>query len=311
MIIRSIKLLTLSGILILSVSSCMKDDSEAQIAEETRILNNYILSNNITVQPTESGLYYIETLAGTGDSAKVGKWMEIKYTGRLIYNNSVVMTSEKQVAVDNGLYVDKVYYGPTRLILGYISYAGLNQGIAKMREGGKSRLIFPSDLALGGQSTALIPAYSSFVFDVELVNVIPDPRSFETGLMMEYLQSKELSTDSTATGIYFTETVEGDGENPVDGDVVTVTYTGKFLNGNVFDATGTGKSFGFTLGTNAVIPGFENGVKMLRKNASATVVIPYYHAYGDYGRFDNYYRNVIPPFTTLVFDLNLTNIVKD
>jgi FKBP-type peptidyl-prolyl cis-trans isomerase len=169
-------------------------------------------------------------------------------------------------------------------------------------------MIFPSDLGIGGNSTQLIPAYSSFIFDIELLNVIYSPRRFEDSLMMAYLTANEFSLDSTDTGIYFKETEAGDGDFPEKYDEVTVSYTGKFLNGDVFD--GTGKSFSFTIGTGAVIPGFEEGVKMIRKNGSATVVIPYYYAYGEAGRLDNQYRSVIPPFTTLVFDLSLTNIAK-
>ncbi len=218
------------------------------------------------------------------------------------------MTSDKQVAKDNGVYTENVYYGPTRIILGNTPYEGLNQGVLFMKEGGKSRLIFSSDLGIGGNSTPYIPAYSSFIFDIELLNVIYSPRRYEDSLMMAYLTTNEFSLDSTDTGIYFKETEAGDGNFPEKYDEVTVNYTGKFLNGDVFD--GTGKSFSFTIGTNAVIPGFEDGVKMMRKNGSATVVIPYYHAYGEAGRLDVQYRTVIPPFTTLVFDLSLANIAE-
>jgi FKBP-type peptidyl-prolyl cis-trans isomerase FkpA len=306
--IRNFVLAAIAGTMILSTSSCLKDDTAAQRAEEMNVLKEYIKANNITVTPTPSGLYYIETLAGTGDSAKLKNWMEINYTGRLLSNNSIVMTSDMQVAKDNGLFQTGIYYGPTRLLLGYISYAGLNEGISMMKEGGKARLIFPSNLGLGGQSSSYIPAYSSLIFDVELVKVIPDIKSYENGLMMQYLQANEISTDSTSSGIYFKETTPGAGNLPVDGDQVTTTYTGKFLNGTVFD--GSGKSFAFNVGSEAVIPGFEAAVKLLRKGGSATIVIPYYYAYGEYGRVDANYRNVIPPFTTLVFDINVINIAK-
>ncbi len=306
--IRNITITLLTGIMVFSVSSCLKDESEAQKAEEMRILENYILTNNILVTPTESGLYYIESLAGTGDSAKVGSWMEIQFTGRLLSNNQVVMTSDMQVAKDHNIHNPAIYYGPTRLVLGQISYEGLNQGIAMMKEGGKARLIFPSDLGLGGQSSVVIPAYSSMIFDIELLEVIPDISSYERELMLAYLEANDISTDSTGSGIYFKETVVGTGDQPDDGDLVTLTYTGKLMNGIEFD--NSGKSFSFHIGRHEVIPGFEEAVKLMRKDGSATVVIPYYYAYGEYGRLDSYYRSVIPPFTTLVFDLHITSITK-
>jgi FKBP-type peptidyl-prolyl cis-trans isomerase FkpA len=304
--IRNISLAAIAGFMILSVSSCLKDDGEELRAEEKRILKEYILSNNISVAPTASGLYYIESLAGTGDSAKLGTWMEIKYTGRLLANNDVVMTNDMQVAKDNDIFQESFIYGPTRLL--GTNYAGINQGISMMREGGKARLIFPSDLGLGGSSTQYIPAYSSMIFDIELLKVIPDFNSYENGLMMEYLQANGISTDSTGSGIYFKEITAGTGDLPVEGKLVTMSFTGKYLNGAVFDKSI--KPATFILGIDRKIPGFEEGIKMIRNGGSATIVIPYYYAYGEYGKIDEYNRVLIPPFTTLVFDISVTNIVK-
>jgi FKBP-type peptidyl-prolyl cis-trans isomerase FkpA len=300
----------LSGLTMLTLfatTSCLKDDSEERRAAEKKTLANYIMSNNITVQPTETGLYYIETLAGTGDSAKLDTWMEINYTCRLVSDNSVVMTSDKQLAKDNNIF-ENIYYGPTRLILGRISYKGLNEGLAKMREGGKARLIFPSDLGLGSASSSAIPSYSSLIFDVELLKVIPDMRAYETGLMTSFLNANDFDPDSTATGIYFKQTKEGTGDLPDDNDFVTVTYSGRLLNGNEFDAST--KSFNLTIGSGQVIPGFEEGVKLIKKDGAGTIVIPYYYGYGETGRYDAYYRTVIPPFSTLVFDISVTGITK-
>ena len=308
MTIKNIKLAAIAGMMILTVASCMKDDSSAQKAEEKRILDQYILANNITVTPTKSGLYYIETLAGTGDSAELKTWIEIEFTGRVVSNNAVFITSDMQVAKDNNIFIEGIYYGPTRRILGYIPYAGLNQGIAMMREGGKARLIFPSDLGMGGLSAQNVPSYSSMIFDIELLHVIPDPGSYESGLMMEYLQANGISTDSTDSGIYIKVTTPGVGDFPTEGNEVTLTYTGKFMNGIVFD--GINKSLKLQIGANSVIPGFEDGVKLINEGGSARIVIPYYYAYGDYGKVDSYLRSVIPPFTTLVFDITVNSITK-
>lgn len=305
---RRITLIIFAVISFFAISSCLKDDSEEKIAKEKSILKEYIASNNITQQPTASGLYYIETLAGTGDSAKLGTWMEIKYTGYLVTNNNVIMTSDSAVAKNNNIYSASSFYGPTRIMQGYISYAGLNEGFSKMREGGKARLIFPSDLGLGSRYTANIPAYSSLIFDVELVKVIPDIRSYEGGLMMAYLDANEISKDSI-NGIFFRENTPGTGDYPVKDNQVSLTYTGKFLNGRVFDTSD--KYFSLKIGSGQYIKGFEEGVKLIRAGGSGTVVIPYYHAYGEFGLIDQYtYRTIFPPFTTIVFDISVTTIAK-
>jgi FKBP-type peptidyl-prolyl cis-trans isomerase FkpA len=306
--IKNISLALLTGVVILSATSCLKDDSEALRADEKKILAEYITTNNITVAPTASGLYYIETLAGTGDSIRVDNWMEMRYTARLVSNNAVVMTSDLQTAKDNNIDAVGIYYGPTRLILGQIRPIGLNEGISKMKEGGKARLIFSSDIGLGAQSTGNIPAYSSLIFDIELIKVIPDIKAYENSLVQAYLVTNEMAADSTADGIYFKETKVGTGDLPTAGKTVTVTYSGKFLNGQVFDSSG--KSFNVTIGANSVIPGFEAAVKLIKKGGSGTVVIPYNNAYGIYGRYDNYGRIVIPPYKSLVFDISVASIAK-
>ena len=67
------------------------------------------------------------------------------------------------------------------------------------------------------------------------------------------------------------------------GDTVKVHYTGKFLNGKVFDSTvSTGEPIMFTLGDDMMIPGFEKAVLEMSENDIVTVTIPAVDAYGDY-----------------------------
>ena len=67
------------------------------------------------------------------------------------------------------------------------------------------------------------------------------------------------------------------------GDTVKVHYTGKFLNGKVFDSTvSTGEPIMFTLGDDMMIPGFEKAVLEMAENDIVTVTIPAADAYGDY-----------------------------
>ncbi|RUA32692.1 MAG: peptidylprolyl isomerase [Bacteroidetes bacterium] len=67
------------------------------------------------------------------------------------------------------------------------------------------------------------------------------------------------------------------------GDTVKVHYTGKFLNGKVFDSTvSTGEPIMFTLGDDMMIPGFEKAVMEMSENDIVTVTIPAKDAYGEY-----------------------------
>jgi peptidylprolyl isomerase len=68
----------------------------------------------------------------------------------------------------------------------------------------------------------------------------------------------------------------------INGDQVSVYYTGAFENGTVFDSNLNGTPLEFTLGNKSVIAGFENAVTGMSKNQVKTVTIPYTDAYGAY-----------------------------
>ena len=82
------------------------------------------------------------------------------------------------------------------------------------------------------------------------------------------------------------EILEGTGEEAVFGKEVSVHYTGKF-----------------TLGAGMVIPGWEYGIRGMRVGGKRILRIPYNLAYGPDG-----YPGVIPPYATLVFDVELVGV---
>ena len=118
-----------------------------------------------------------------------------------------------------------------------------------------------------------------------------------------YLKKNNITVKPTQDGLYFIPVKRGKGPHPKLGDKVSVHYTGYLLNGKKFDSSrDRGKPFEFTLGKHQVIPGWDEGITMLRKGGTAKLIIPSSLGYGS--------RNMgpIPPFSTLVFDVELVNI---
>jgi FKBP-type peptidyl-prolyl cis-trans isomerase FkpA len=111
---------------------------------------------------------------------------------------------------------------------------------------------------------------------------------------------EETPTDSTGGQLILEDLTVGTGAAAVTGDTVTVNYTGSFLDGRVFDS-GT---FPFRLGTNAVIPGFEQAVIGMRVGGRRRATIPPHLAYGSQG------RGAIPPNATLRFEIELVSITR-
>jgi FKBP-type peptidyl-prolyl cis-trans isomerase len=135
---------------------------EALQQAEDSIMKKYISDNKITVKPTESGLYYIQKLAGKGKQAENGKLVTVHYTGKFL---------------DGNVFDSSIGREPFQLILGAGQVIpGWDEGIAKMKEGGKAQLLIPSALGYGMHGAGgFIPPYTPLVFDVELVKVEDAP----------------------------------------------------------------------------------------------------------------------------------------
>lgn len=108
----------------------------------------------------------------------------------------------------------------------------------------------------------------------------------------------------TSSGLQYVVEKEGNGAQPTAEDEVTVHYTGKLLDGTVFDSSvNRGEPATFPL--NRVIPGWTEGVQLMKEGAKYTFFIPSDLAYGPQG-----IPNAIPPHSTLIFEVELIKVVK-
>jgi len=97
---------------------------------------------------------------------------------------------------------------------------------------------------------------------------------------------------------------EGTGAEAKNGDNVSVHYVGTFEDGTKFDSSiDRGKPFSFNLGAGQVIKGWDLGVLGMKIGEKRKLIIPSDLAYGDKGS-----SNVIPPKSTLIFEVELLGI---
>lgn len=128
-------------------------------AQEKPALDKYIADNKITVKPTASGLYYIETKKGSGANPKATDIVKVHYTGKLL--DGTVFDS----SVERG---EPIEFPLNQVIMGW------TEGLQLMKKGGKAKLIIPSELAYGAQGAGqTIAPYSPLVFEVELLDFKP------------------------------------------------------------------------------------------------------------------------------------------
>ncbi|MDT8400869.1 MAG: FKBP-type peptidyl-prolyl cis-trans isomerase [Bacteroidales bacterium] len=146
-------------ILISGLTSCFKENLNEE--NEREIINNYLKEKGIDTEPTESGLYYVELIKGTGIQAFQGDTVEIFYIGYYLsgqifaYNMN---TDPYRFAIGSGAVIP-----------------GLDEGVSYMREGGEALLVVPSSLAYGAEGNYQlgISGYTPLAFEVILDKVIP------------------------------------------------------------------------------------------------------------------------------------------
>ena len=110
---------------------------------------------------------------------------------------------------------------------------------------------------------------------------------------------KNPEVKETASGLQYMVLQEGKGEHPTATSKVTVHYTGKLLDGTVFDSS-VDRGEPITFGLNQVIRGWTEGLQLMTPGSKYRLFIPYNLAYGENGA-----GGMIPGGATLIFDVEL------
>ncbi|MEI7614006.1 MAG: FKBP-type peptidyl-prolyl cis-trans isomerase [Betaproteobacteria bacterium] len=116
-----------------------------------------------------------------------------------------------------------------------------------------------------------------------------------------------MSKMTTDSGLQIEEIKVGSGDTATAGQFVSVHYTGWLTNGTKFDSSkDRDEPFEFSLGERMVIAGWDEGVQGMKIGGVRKLTIPPQLGYGARGA-----GGVIPPNATLVFEVELLDIVID
>lgn len=253
----------------------------------------------------ESGLLYKIHQDMAGDKAQPGDYLTVEMT---------YFTNE-----DSLLFDAQGQTFPMRLE-NPVFAGDINEALALMGIGDSATFVIRADSFLIKNAKILtLPTFvneeSKVVFHVKLhdiqtleqlemqeVQKREEAKNKETEIIKKYIRDKNIIIEPTSSGMYFILNKKGKGVRPKTGQNVTVHFTGKFLDGRVFDSSVERKKpVEFMLGYGQVLSGWDEGVSMMRVGDEATLIIPSYLGYGEG-------RGEIPPYTTLLFEVSLLDV---
>jgi FKBP-type peptidyl-prolyl cis-trans isomerase FkpA len=271
----------------------------------------------------ENGVVYkFYTQKNEGTTPKEGDLITISYTfmTKMKGKDSVFLNSKN---APNGV---------VEMPMPKVSFKGsMEAGMMMMHQGDSAVFKFPLDsFFLKTQraqaiDTANFKPGNIMYFTVKMISIKPkaefekdmaekQKKAQEMAMMAEkeempkmeaYLKANNITTAALPSGLVLTEKVKGTGKQVMKGDSVYIRYTGKLLDGTIFDSSEReGKRpLGLILGQTPpdVIAGWEEAISKLKVGSEAVVVIPSKLAYGPQG------GGPIPPFGTLVFDMKVVS----
>ena len=242
---------------------------------------NYVVGDT---QTTASGLKIVFKSIQNGAKPSAGDAVKVHYKG----------------ALANGKEFDNSYTRgqplPFTLGKGQV-IKGWDEGIALLGKGDKATLIIPPSLGYGAvdKGNGLIPANSTLVFDVELVDFTEAYKPYST-------EGKDSIV--TASGLKFFIIEQGDlSKKPMPGQTAVANYAGYLTNGTLFDASFGKSPFEFPVGQGRVIKGWDEVIQLMGIGSKYRVVIPPSLGYGEGGA-----GSQIPGNATLIFDMELLGI---
>jgi FKBP-type peptidyl-prolyl cis-trans isomerase len=269
---------------------------------------------------TDSGFKYRLYTESKGKKPQIGDYVIIEMVYRTMD--------------DSILYDSRVNKTPMRFKLEHIPFQGsYEEGLTYLSEGDSATFYVPADSLYAyytkntygktPQEETVFKTKTFLLFDIKLIEVQDyvvaeqdqmikkrEAQKEEKKTLFKFIYGKDFSA-SPDSGQYFIKKVkQGNGSAVSKGKLVSVQYTGKFLNGEVFDYFGSpGKPFTFKAGAGQVIKGWEAAILGLHEGDRVELLIPSNYAYGEEGLLDATSGSfIIPPFTTLWYDMEVVQI---
>ncbi len=318
---------------ILSLFSCAKNDGDDSVALEEEALSEWMTLNHPDIPKVDDGLYYkIYRLGTEGEKPEANKsWVYITSVGKDLEGNYFI-NMYPDIARRLGTYKALTHYAPDVFL--YRDDSNLTTGIfralSEMNAGDSVEIYCSSRYAFGNAGISSInvtgfegnttisggrPVYRT----VKLNYFTDDPVEYSKERTLDYAVNKlgKLASDSIKDGLYMKFLTSKVGDKITEDEEVQVYYTGRYLDGKVFDTNVASvakandiydsskayTSMSFKGSDNSFVSGFSEAILNMRKGEKATVV--FYSEWGYGGNGSNSNGVYIRPFEPLVFDIEV------
>ncbi len=206
---------------------------------------------------TALGSYILEETVGTGEP--VGEltdstYFRVEYTVRSA-DGTIASTTSRKLAQQLGTYDETCYYGPVTMYAGGL-YAGVEEAVCGMRQGGKLKIVVPPWLVTYDRYDTADDYFDKVsnsdavtcIYDIELVECFEGIKQWGADSLGRYLTAhfpsvygtdpvKAVADSSGTFGFYYVRTKEPKEVKEMTDTTVYINYTGRLLNGQVFDTT--------------------------------------------------------------------------
>src|SRR3990170_3880003 len=268
--------------------------------------------NNNSYKKTPSGIMYKIISKGTGAQVARGEILKFHYVQKL--NDSVMFSTANSLPAYAKVDSVGVMYSPLEVLPflhkgDSVLIVQLADSLMKKMPPGQ-----PSPLKKGDKLNLTLKIVDVLKSDemaqADQIKEMKSEGERETAHIENYLASKKISTQKTDKGVFVAITSPGEGPAVDSGKYVSVNYTGKSFPSDkantekVFESNVGKAPIQFVISSGQVIPGWDEGLKLLKKGGKATLYIPATMAYGQQPGPGG------TPYENLIFDVQVVDVAN-
>ncbi len=324
------------------VFSCAKTPETGVNDANKRYFDAWLHVNHPDIKPTGLGIYVLEETEGTGAEVREDGCAFVDYVITDLEGN-ISSYTDKATAKQMGTYDTTTYYGPAKWFTAEgVLQAGINEALIGMKVGGRKKVIIPSWL-MSYKVYETEEEYletstdgSAAIYEISVADFTDSIYVWEIGQIGKYLAANQdiykgmTAADSLRQGFYYKELTAPTVADTLKNDTtVYINYTGKLLNGLVFDTTlekvakdnglySATKSYeplpvkmaadynDIKLDGNEIIDGFALTLKQMSSNEKGVGIFWSQLGYSTGGN-----GSAIPGYAPLIFEIELVAAPED